>query len=61
MAVPGQSIVYRDYKVLGFSSFIQGLSMNVVGSLYDLSFVGDLDMFTLVRIKNHLPFSFPFL
>ena len=33
MAVPGQSIVYSDSNVLGFRSFIQGLSMNVVGSL----------------------------
>ena len=38
MAVPGQSIVYSDSKVLGFGSFIQGLSVNIVGSLYDLAF-----------------------
>ena len=61
MAVPGQSIVSSDSKVLGFRSSIQSLSVNVVGSLYDLSLVGDLDVFTLVWVKNHLPFSFPFL
>ena len=62
MAVPGQSIDYSDSKVFGFlRSFIQVLSMNAVGSLYDLSLLGDLDMFTLVWVKNHLPFSFPFL
>ena len=33
MAVPGQSIVYSDSKVLGFRSFIQILSLNIVGSL----------------------------
>ena len=61
MAVPGQSIVYRDSKVLGFRSFLQGLSVNVVGSLYDISLVGDPDVFALVWVKKHLPFSFPFL
>ena len=52
MAVPGQSIVYSDSKVLGFRSFIQGLSVNVVGSLYDLSLVGDPDVFALVWVKT---------
>ena len=61
MAVPGQSIVYSDSNVLGFRRFIQGLSVNVVGSLYDLSLVGDPDVFAFVWVKNHLPFSFPFL
>ena len=60
MAVPGQSIVYSDSKVLGFRSFIQGLSVDVAGSLYDLSLVGDPDVFALVCVKNHLQFSFPF-
>ena len=41
MAVPGQNIVYSDAKVLGFRSFIQGLSVNIVGTLYDRSLVGD--------------------
>ena len=45
----------------GIECFIQGLSVNVVGSLYDLSLVGDPDMYALIRVKNHLPFSFPFL
>ena len=44
MAVPGQTIAYSDSKILGFRSFIQGLSVNVVGSLFDLSLVGDPDM-----------------
>ena len=57
MAVPGKSMVYSDSKVLG----IKGLSVNVVGSQYDLSLVGDPDVFALVWVKNHLPFSFPFL
>ena len=35
--------------------------MNVVGSLYDLSLVDDPDVFALVWVKNHLPFSFPVL
>ena len=48
MAVPGQSIVYSDSKILGFRSFIQGLSVNVVGSLYDLSLAGDPDVFAIV-------------
>ena len=62
MVVPGHIIiVYSDSKVLGFRSFIQGLSVNVVGSLYDLSLIGDPDVFALVWVKNHLPFSFPFL
>ena len=37
-----------DAKVLGFTSFIQGLSVNVVGSLYEVSLVGDPDVFALV-------------
>ena len=32
MAVPGQSVVYSDSMVLGFRSFIQGLSVTIVGS-----------------------------
>ena len=47
-AVPGQCIVYGDSNVLGFRSFIQGLSVNVVASLYDFLLVGDPDMFALV-------------
>ena len=41
MAVPVQSIVNSDSKILGFRSFIQGLSVNVIGCLYDPSLVGD--------------------
>ena len=48
MAVPEQSIVNSDPKILGFRSFSQGLSVNVIGSLYCLSLVGDPDMFALV-------------
>ena len=56
MAVKGQSIVYSDSRVLGFRSFIQGLSVNVVGSLYDLSLVGDPDVFALAWVKNYILF-----
>ena len=58
MDVPEQSIVYSDSKVLGFKSFIQGMSVNVVGSLYGRSLVGDPDMFALVWVKNNSFFSF---
>ena len=64
MAVPGQSVVYSDSMVLGFRSFIQDLSVTIVESLYDISLVGDPDMFALVWViwvKNHLPIFFPFL
>ena len=61
MSAPGKSIVYSDSKVFDFRSFIQGLSVDVVRSLYDLSLVGDPDVFALVWVKSHLPFFFPFL
>ena len=48
MAVPGQSIVYSGSKILGFRSFIQGLSMKVVGIQYVLSLVCDPDVFAPV-------------
>ena len=50
MAVLEQSIVYSDSKVLGFRSFIQGLTVNIVGSLYDLWLVCDPDVFALVWV-----------
>ena len=52
MTVPVICFVYSDSNLLGFRSFIQCLSVNVVGSLYDLSFIGDPYMFALVWYRH---------
>ena len=52
-------IRFRSHNVL--KHFIEDTGSLSVTVRNDLSLVGDPDVFALIWLKNHLPFSFPFL
>ena len=56
-----QFVVIHDFDVLGLCCLFQSLAVYIIGCLDDLTHIYNLNVFTFVWIKHHLPVLFPFL